>query len=98
LEIPNESLPTEPPTPPTKTSEALRANLQSVNSHLAAMQKEWKKEKRQLLGEKAVLEDAANRLNAQVRDAKEEVKRIAETGRAGEKMRAGSQGVSSHSL
>jgi hypothetical protein len=62
------------------------------------MQKEWKKEKRQLLGEKAVLEDAANRLNAQVRDAKEEVKRITETGRAGEKMRAGSQGVSSHSF
>jgi hypothetical protein len=84
MEIENSNLPTEPPTPPTKTSEALRANLQSVNSHLAEMQKEWRKEKSQLLGEKAVLEDATNRLNMQVRDAKDEVKRIVEAGRAGE--------------
>jgi hypothetical protein len=89
----NESLPTEPPTPPTKTTEALRANLQSVNSHLAAMQKEWKEEKRRLLGEKAALEDAANRLNAQVRDAKEVARKFAETGRADEQMRTSSQEV-----
>ena len=84
---------TEPPTPPTKTSEALRANLQSVNSHLETMKKEWEDQKRKLIGEKAVLQDAANRLNAQVRTAKEEARKVAESGHAKEKTKAGIQGV-----
>jgi len=51
------------------------------------MKKQWEAEKKQLLGEKAVLQDAAKRLNLQIRSAKEEVKT--------ERARAGSQGVSS---
>jgi predicted nucleic acid-binding Zn-ribbon protein len=71
---------------PTKTSEALRANLHSVNDQLDTMKKQWEAEKKQLLGEKAVLQDAAKRLNLQIRNAKEEVKI--------ERAKAGSQEVS----
>jgi len=59
---------------PTKTSEALRANLHSVNAQLDMTKKQWEAERQQLLGEKAVLQDAAKRLNLQIRNAKEEVK------------------------
>ncbi|KAJ6581666.1 hypothetical protein B0H19DRAFT_929437 [Mycena capillaripes] len=83
----NSSLPSEPPTPPTRTSEALRADLHSVNSHLAKMKKQWEEEKQKLLGEKAVLQDAANRLNVKVHKAEEEVRMVAETKKAGEKLR-----------
>ncbi|EGN96997.1 hypothetical protein SERLA73DRAFT_185262, partial [Serpula lacrymans var. lacrymans S7.3] len=91
-EISHSYLPSNPPTPPTKTSDALRSDLQSVNAQLSAMKKQWKEEKSQLLGENAVLQDAANRLNAQVRDAKDEVKRVAAIEKAGEKARVGIQG------
>jgi hypothetical protein len=50
------------------------------------MKKQWEAEKKQLLGEKAVLQDAAKRLNLQIRNAKEEVKI--------ERAKAGSQEVS----
>jgi hypothetical protein len=50
------------------------------------MKNQWEAEKKQLLGEKAVLQDAAKRLNLQIRSAKEEVKV--------ERARAGSHGVS----
>ncbi|RDB15355.1 Spindle pole body protein pcp1 [Hypsizygus marmoreus] len=92
LEISRDDLPSEPPTPPTRTSEALKANLQSVNSHLESMKKEWEQERRKLLGEKAVLQDATQRLNAQIQSAKEEAKKATESGRAGEKTAAGVQG------
>lgn len=36
----------------------------------------------QLLGEKAVLENAANRLNSEVKSSKEEARRVAETNKA----------------
>ncbi|KAJ7504249.1 hypothetical protein B0H11DRAFT_2154471 [Mycena galericulata] len=88
----NSSLPSEPPTPPTRTSEALRADLHSVNLHLAKMKKQWEEEKQKLLGEKAVLQDAANRLNVKVRTAEEEVRIVAETKKAGEKLRVGVEG------
>lgn len=87
------SLPSEPPTPPTKSSEALRANLQSVNGQLNALKRQWDGEKHQLLGEKAVLQDATNRLNAQVLNAKDEMKRVVQNERAGEKKRVGVEGV-----
>jgi predicted nucleic acid-binding Zn-ribbon protein len=89
-----DDLPTEPPTPPTKTSEALRTNLQSVNSHLETMKKEWEAERRRLVGEKAVLQDAANRLNVQVRTAREDARKVVESEHAKEKLRTGVQGVS----
>lgn len=57
------------------------------------MKKEWDDERRQLVGEKAVLQDAANRLNVQVRSAKEEVRKVAESERVGEQKRVGIQGV-----
>ncbi|KAF8892193.1 hypothetical protein BD779DRAFT_1661469 [Infundibulicybe gibba] len=86
------SLPTEPPTPPTKTSDALRAGLRAVNADLDTLKMRWDDEKRQLLGEKAALQDATDRLNAEVREAREEAKRVANNERAGEKTRAGVQG------
>ncbi|KAK6967117.1 PACT-coil-coil domain-containing protein [Favolaschia claudopus] len=85
----NSSLPSEPPTPPTRTSEALRSDLHSVNSQLAKMKKQWEEEKQKLLGEKAVLQDAANRLNAKVHKAEEEARIVAETKKTGEKLRVG---------
>jgi hypothetical protein len=45
------------------------------------MKQRWEDEKRLLLGEKAVLQDAANRMNMEVRSAKDEAKRAAEVGR-----------------
>ncbi|KAJ7105464.1 hypothetical protein C8R43DRAFT_1165567 [Mycena crocata] len=88
----NSTLPSEPPTPPTRTSEALRSDLHSVNSHLAKMKKQWEEEKEKLLGEKAVLQDAANRLNVKVRTVEQEVRMVAETKKAGEKLRVGIEG------
>ena len=50
------------------------------------MKKEWEEERRQLVGEKAVLQDAAKRLNVQVRIAKEEARKVVESGRSEEKL------------
>jgi chromosome segregation ATPase len=75
---------------PVKSSESLKAELQAVNKELASMKKQWREEKRQLLGDNAVLKDAANRLNHQIRDAKE---RVEQTERRSEKTRSGVLGV-----
>ena len=72
----------DPLTPPSKTTEALKAELRSVSKELALMKKGWQEEKRQLLGDKAILQDATHRLNAQVREAEE---RAADRERAGDK-------------
>ncbi|KAI0339572.1 hypothetical protein BDW22DRAFT_1399775 [Trametopsis cervina] len=79
------SMEDEPETPPTKTTERLRADLQAVNTQLASMKQQWDSERRRLLGENATLKDAASRLNAEVRQVKDEVKRYSETerGKAG---------------
>ena len=87
------SLPAEPPTPPTRTSETLRAELKEVNAHLDSMRRAWEDERRKLLGENAVLQDAATRLNAEVRDVKDELRKYAAAGRAGDKARAGIEAV-----
>jgi hypothetical protein len=94
MDVSNVSLLSNPPTPPTKTSEALRSSLQAVNRQLVDMKKQWETERRQLLGEKAVLQDAAKKLNLQVRNAQAEVTRISETERVEQKARASVQGVS----
>ncbi|GJE98540.1 PACT-coil-coil domain-containing protein [Phanerochaete sordida] len=78
----------EPPTPPTKTSEKLRADLKTVTRQLADMKQQWEDERCKLLGENASLKDAANRLNAQVRQAKSDIRRFADT----ERTTAGVQG------
>ena len=92
------SLPAEPPTPPTRTSEALRTELKEVNTQLDSMKKSWEEERRKLLGENAVLQDAATRLNAEVRDAKDELRKYAHAERAGERARASIESVSIMSL
>ncbi|KAF9073179.1 hypothetical protein BDP27DRAFT_1319010 [Rhodocollybia butyracea] len=92
FEAAHDTLPTEPPTPPTKTSEALRTNLRTVNSQLQETRKQWEDEKRKLLGEKAALQNAANRLNAQVRDAKEEATKASEAQKASGRQRQDIQG------
>ncbi|EPQ56284.1 hypothetical protein GLOTRDRAFT_115600 [Gloeophyllum trabeum ATCC 11539] len=84
VDISMASFATDPPTPPTKTSDALRANLRAVNQELESMKKQWAEEKRQLLGEKAVLQDAANRLNLQVAEASSEAKKVKQDHRANE--------------
>ena len=88
------SLPAEPPTPPTRTSEALRAELQEVNVQLQIMRRGWEDERRQLMGDNAVLQDAAMKLNAEVRNVKDELRKYASAERAGERERAGIEGVS----
>lgn len=98
MDFSNDRLPSEPPTPPTRTSEALRANLESVNQHLEELKQQWEKEKKQLLGENAILESATNRLNEQVKSKKDEARKAAESNRAGEKAKANVLGVCWNSI
>lgn len=84
-----------PPTPLIKTSEALRSELQNVHSQLDTMKKLWRDEKRQLLGEKTVLQDAANRMNIEVRNAKQEVRKAIEAERESRRSKADTQEVGS---
>jgi len=93
MDISQSGLPSNPPTPPTKSSEALRLDLQSVNAELDAMKKEWQAEKRRALSEKAVLEDAASRMKIEARSAKEETKRIMEAEKANRGRKADNQEV-----
>jgi hypothetical protein len=51
----------------------------SLNAHLDSLKKQWEEEKKQLLGEKAVLQDAATRLNVQVKTANDEARKATET-------------------
>ena len=87
-----------PPTPLIKTSEALRLELQNVNAQLDTMKNQWQDEKRQLLGEKAVLQDAANRMNIEVRNAKQEARKAVEAERESRRSRADTQGVGNYLL
>ena len=57
-----------------KTPESVKEEVKVVNRELALMKKEWHEERRQLLGDNAVLKDAANRLNLQMQDAQERAK------------------------
>lgn len=83
----------DPPTPLIKSSEALRLELQNVNAQLDTMKKQWQDEKRQLLGEKDVLQDVANRMNIEVRNAKQEARKAVEAERESRRSRAGTQEV-----
>lgn len=93
-----DDLATEPPTPPTRTSEALKANLQNVNDHLEELKTQWEAEKTRLLGEKAVLEDAAGRLNFQIKNTKAEAKRASEGAKAIATAKSNVQDVSAYIL
>ena len=78
---------------PTRSSETLRSELREVNAQLDDMKHSWEAERRKLLGENAVLQDVATRFNAEVRDAKDELRKYASSERAGERARAGIQDV-----
>lgn len=93
LDVSGSDLLANPPTPLIKTSEALRLELTNVNDQLDIMKKQWQDEKRQLLGEKAVLQDAANRMNIEVRNAKQEARKAVEAERESRRSRADTQGV-----
>ena len=71
---------------PVKTSDAVKDDLRAVNRELTSMKKQWQEERRQLLGDNAVLKDAADRLNLQMRDARA---RAEHKERTHEKTRAG---------
>jgi hypothetical protein len=88
------SLPSNPPTPPTRTSEVLRADLRAANKQLEGLKEQWEREKRQLLGEKAILQDTAHKLNMQIRNAQDEAKWSAESGKAAQKAKVSVQAVS----
>jgi predicted nucleic acid-binding Zn-ribbon protein len=75
---------------PAKTSENLKDELQAVNRELASMKKRWQEERRQLLGDNAVLKDAADRLNHKIQDAREQAE---QKERKHEKARTGVLGV-----
>lgn len=81
----------EPPNPPTNTTEKLREDLQAVNDQLSSMKRQWDDERRKLVGENATLKDATHRLNAEVRQAKSDMRRLADT----ERTKAGTADVSS---
>ena len=78
----------EPPTPPSRTSEALRSEIREVKTKLDDMKHTWEVESKKLLGENDVLQDAATRLNKEVLDAKDEIRKYASAERAGELTRA----------
>lgn len=52
----------------------------SSAARLEAARDQWEEEKQRLLRERAALQDAANRLNVEARDAKAEMKRTAKEG------------------
>lgn len=58
------------------------------------MKEQWEREKSRLLGERAVLQDTAHKLNLQVRNAQDEARRSAENGKAAQKARVSVQAVS----
>lgn len=66
-----------------------------MNTELVDLKKKWEEEKKQLVNEKAVLKDTANRLNAQVKNAHKEAKRLVDTERTGERKRLTVESVSS---
>ncbi|OBZ74037.1 hypothetical protein A0H81_06283 [Grifola frondosa] len=89
MEISTMSLPSEPPTSPSRPTEA---DVRTFNTQLDSMKKAWEDEKSKLVGENAALQDAATRLNVEVRNAKDEIKKFVQAERTGEKARAGIEG------
>ena len=68
---------------PSKSHDTLKSELRAVNRELNMMKKQWLEEKRQLVGDKAVLQDAASKLNSQIREAE---RRADDAERAGERV------------
>lgn len=72
----------------------LGAKLQSVNNHLESLKHEWDDDKRRLLGEKAILQDAAHRLNAEIGAARKEVKEAMKAEQVANQAKTGHEQVS----
>jgi len=72
------TVPSVQKTPPAKKAEALGKALQKQTAELEGLRSQWQGERKQLLGEKAVLQDATKRLNEQLNAAKSEAKHAAE--------------------
>ncbi|KIJ55564.1 hypothetical protein M422DRAFT_151101 [Sphaerobolus stellatus SS14] len=81
LEVSTSSLPPNPRTPPSKKVETLSQALQTKTTELDALRSQWDTERRHLLGEKAVLQDATKRLNKELNATKSEAKRVLDDGR-----------------
>ena len=92
------SLTGDPTSPFGRTTEELRTELREFNTQLDGMKLSWEDERKRLLGENAVLQDATKRLNTEMREAKDELRKYASAERAGEKARAGVQSVSDSCL
>lgn len=58
------------------------------------MKEQWEREKKKLIGEKAILQDTAHKLNLQVRSVQDEAKRITESGKAAQRAKVSVQAVS----
>ena len=58
------------------------------------MKRQWEDERQKLLGENEVLQDATKRLNSEVRSAKDEVEKYAESEKAGRRYQVVTQSVS----
>ncbi|KAF8527286.1 hypothetical protein JB92DRAFT_2698552 [Gautieria morchelliformis] len=70
-----------PKSPPAKTAENLRLSLQAMNSQLNTLRLQWESEQKQIVGQNVVLQDAANRLNAELGAVRGEAKQALENGR-----------------
>ncbi|TFK29615.1 hypothetical protein FA15DRAFT_581743 [Coprinopsis marcescibilis] len=73
-----DSMMSEPPTPPTRTTEALKAQLQAANASLEHLREEMEE-----------LQADNKRLGGQIRNAKAEVRKVADGRKAGDKARNG---------
>jgi DNA repair exonuclease SbcCD ATPase subunit len=93
LDISTSSLLSELSTSPGPTTEVLQSQLRAVNDQLEAMKIEWSNEKRRLLGEKAALQDTAQRLNAQIRETQSVAQKAAQAEAAGKKARSSIEAV-----
>lgn len=65
-----------------------------MNQRLQEIKNQWEREKKQLLGEKAILQDTAQKLNLQARSAQDEAKRSSESSKAAQKAKVSVQTVS----
>lgn len=73
------SMPSGPRTPP-KTTESLRLALHEMNAQLSTLRSQWETERKELVNEKAVLQDAANRLNVELGAVRDEAKQALKNG------------------
>ena len=77
-----------------ESSEEFHTKVRELNTDLTGLKQSWEEERKKLMGDNAVLQDAATRLNAEMREAKDELRKYAHAERANERARADIQSVS----